>query len=132
MDAAARQLVWQRAGDRCEYCRLPQAAAPAFTFHVEHIRARQHGGGDEPANLALACPDCNRHKGPNLSAIDPETQTVVSLFHPREHAWNEHFAMVGAQIEGITAVGRATVELLDMNNDERVEMRAELQDCGEM
>jgi hypothetical protein len=82
--------------------------------------------------LALACPDCNRHKGPNLSAIDPETQTVVSLFHPREHAWNEHFAMVGAQIEGITAVGRATVELLDMNNDERVEMRAELQDFGEM
>ena len=43
MDAAVRQLVWHRAGDRCEYCRLPQAAAPAFTFHVEHIRARQHG-----------------------------------------------------------------------------------------
>ena len=132
MDAAVRQLVWQRAGDRCEYCRLPQAAAPAFTFHVEHIRARQHGGGDEPSNLALACPDCNRHKGPNLGAIDPETRAVVSLFHPREHLWNEHFAMVGARIEGITAVGRATAELLDMNNDERVEMRAELQDCGEM
>ncbi len=85
-----------------------------------------------PSNLALACPDCNRHKGPNLSAIDPETVAVVSLFHPREHLWNEHFAMVGARIEGITAVGRATAELLDMNNDERVEMRAELQDCGEM
>ena len=49
-----------------------------------------------------------------------------------EHASSQHFAMVGARIEGITAVGRATAELLDMNNDERVEMRAELQDCGEM
>jgi hypothetical protein len=99
---------------------------------VEHIRAQQHGGGNEPSNLALACPDCNRHKGPNLSAIDPETGAVVLIFHPREHAWNDHFAMVGVRIEGITRVGRATVELLDMNNDERVEMRAELQDFGEM
>ena len=132
MDAALRQLVWHRAGDRGEYCRLPQAAAPALTFHVEHIRARQHRGGDEPSHLALACPDCNRHKGPNLSAIDPQTLRVVSLFHPREHTWNEHFTMEGARIQGISAAGRATVELLDMNNDERVAMRAELQDAGEM
>ena len=89
-----------RAGDRCEYCRLPQAAAPAFTFHVEHIRARQHGGDDVPSNLALACPDCNRHKGPNLSAIDPETRAVVSLFHPLEHLWNERFAMVELGLKG--------------------------------
>ena len=64
--------------------------------------------------------------------MDPETLRVVSLFHPREHAWNEHFTTQGGRIQGVTAVGRATVELLDMNNDERVEMRAELQDTGEM
>ena len=132
MDAAVRQLVWHRASDRCEYCRLAQAAAPAFTFHVEHIRARQHRGSDDPSNLALACPDCNRHKGPNLSGIDPESRQLVPLFNPRIHSWDEHFTMQGPRIRGLTATGRATVELLDMNNDERVEMRGELQDAGEI
>jgi hypothetical protein len=37
MDAATREFVWQRADRRCEYCRLPQAIAPFFTFHVEHF-----------------------------------------------------------------------------------------------
>ncbi len=59
MDATTREFVRRRAGQRCEYCRLPQAAAPFFTFHVEHVRAKQHRGGDEAANLALACPFCS-------------------------------------------------------------------------
>ena len=123
-------FVRDRAGDHCEYCRLPQAAAPAFTFHVEHIRARQHGGSDDLSNLALACPDCNRRKGPNLSGIDAESQQLVPLFNPRIHSWEEHFRMQGSWIRGLTATGRATVELLDMNNDERVEMRGELHNAG--
>jgi len=48
MDAAVRHLVRQRAGDCCEYCRLPQEAVDA-TFHVEHIIALQHGGNDDPS-----------------------------------------------------------------------------------
>jgi 5-methylcytosine-specific restriction endonuclease McrA len=67
MDAALRKFVRERANGRCEYCMLPQEAVPYFTFHVEHIRARQHQGSDEPSNLALACPDCNAKKGPNRS-----------------------------------------------------------------
>ena len=73
MDAATRELVRRRANGRCEYCRLPQDAAPYFTFHVEHIRARQHGGGDDPSNLGLACPDCNAKKGPNVATISPQS-----------------------------------------------------------
>src|SRR5208282_5174675 len=72
MDASTREFVRQRASHRCEYCRLPETAVPFFAFHVEHVRASQHRGGDEAENLALACPYCNRFKGPNLSAIDPE------------------------------------------------------------
>ncbi len=56
MDAATREFVRKRAGNRCEYCQLPQDAAPFFTFHIEHVRARQHPGGDEVENLAVACP----------------------------------------------------------------------------
>jgi len=84
MEASLRELVRRRATHRCEYCHLPQAAAPFLTFHIEHIRARQHGGDDDSSNLALACPDCNAHKGPNLTSVDPETEQVVALFNPRQ------------------------------------------------
>ncbi|MGA2253967.1 MAG: HNH endonuclease signature motif containing protein [Thermoguttaceae bacterium] len=131
MDATTRELVRHRAGHRCEYCRLPQAAAPYFTFHVEHVRAKQHHGGDEAENLALACPYCNLHKGPNLSAIDPETGTLVPIFNPRTQTWQEHFAYMGGEIVGRTAVGRATVVLLNMNEEPRLEMRIELLRNGE-
>jgi hypothetical protein len=36
MDAALRQFVIERAGDRCEYCHLPQDFSE-LRFHVEHI-----------------------------------------------------------------------------------------------
>ncbi len=132
MDATAREFVRRRAGQRCEYCRLPQAAAPFFTFHVEHVRAKQHRGGDEAANLALACPFCNRFKGPNLSAIDPKTGTLVPIFNPRTQSWQEQFAYVGGEIVGRTPIGRATALLLNMNEGPRLEMRFELLRNGEL
>lgn len=132
MDAGTRQAVRQRAGDRCEYCGLPQASAPFFTFHVEHIRARQHGGHDELSNLALACPDCNRFKGPNLAAIDPQADQLVPLFNPRIHPWQEHFAREGPYLRGKSPIGRATAGLLGLNEEERVIMRAELIALGQL
>lgn len=127
-----RRLVRERAESCCEYCGLPQAAAPFLAFHVEHIRARQHGGGDELDNLALACPDCNAHKGPNLAGVDPVSGECVRLFHPRTDQWSEHFASDGPFIVGRTPIGRATVALLDMNERERAEMRAELLQHGDL
>lgn len=132
MDAATRQLVRKRANDRCEYCHLPQAAAPFLTFHVEHVQAQQHVEDDSLENLALACPDCNRHKGPNLTTIDPQTRLIVRLFHPRQDEWNSHFEYRGPVIVGRTLLGEATIRLLQMNTIERVEMRAELQSSGDL
>jgi hypothetical protein len=40
----------------------------------------------------------------------------------------EHFARAGGEIVGISEIGRATVQLLDMNEEERVVMRARLHD----
>ena len=73
-----------------------------------------------------------RFKGPNLSSIDPETGAKVDLFDPRAHSWDEHFAWQGARIVGRTPSGRATVHLLGMNEEERMEMRAELQTRGQL
>jgi hypothetical protein len=126
MDASVRRQVRQRAGDRCEYCLLRQEDDPFYPFHIEHILPRQHGGPDHPDNLALACYHCNRHKGPNLAAIDPETEAIARLFNPRQDRWAEHFRAVGAVIAGITPVGRATSRLFKMNAAARLDLRTEL------
>ena len=122
MDDATRQLVRQRAGRRCEYCRVPEEAY-RLSFHVEHIVAKVHQPNDDPSNLAWACPRCNAHKGPNLATIDLQSDEHVTLFDPRKHRWDDHFAMQDGVIMGRTPIGRGTVELLKMNGALRVELR---------
>jgi hypothetical protein len=119
-----RQLVSHRAGGRCEYCQIDEKAEPFFTFHVEHILPRQHGGTSEERNLALSCHHCNLHKGPNLTGIDPDTNAVVTLFNPRTQRWNEHFALQGVTVVGLTPVGRTTARLLKMNAPPRILLRS--------
>jgi 5-methylcytosine-specific restriction endonuclease McrA len=125
MDSQTRTFVHRRAAGRCEYCRLLESVQE-LTFHVEHIVARQHGGGGEVENLALACDRCNVYKGPNLSAIDPDTRTMVRLFHPRQDRWEDHFRVRGMYIDGISPIGRATVHLLRMNAAPRLRIREQL------
>ena len=131
MDAGVRNLVRKRAGNRCEYCQLPQDAYDLM-FHVEHIVARQHQHDDAPSNLALACDRCNLHKGTNLQTIDPETGERVDLFNPRAHSWGDHFSFVGAEIVGLTPTGRATARLLGMNAERRLLLRKRLFSAEEM
>ena len=130
MDAATRDFVRRRAAGLCEYCLLRQEHCD-LTHHVEHIVAKQHGGSDDASNLALACHRCNLRKGPNLTAIYPVTREVVPLFHPRSNDWAEHFIVESERIIGITAVGRATVQLLAMNDARRLELRTQILSSGE-
>jgi len=130
IDETLRQLVRSRAGGRCEYCLLPQSALP-LRFHIEHIVARQHGGNDDDANLALACDRCNRFKGPNLASIAPRTKNLARLFDPRRDDWSTHFAITGSTIVGRSDVGRAIVALLQMNAPHRLELRRHLLENGE-
>ena len=102
---------------------MPQEAEPFFTYHVEHIIARRHGGGDNSENLAFACYHCNLHKGPNLSGIDQESGALVRLFNPREDKWDDHFERNGVVIVGRTSIGRATIGLLKMNAADRRRLR---------
>lgn len=130
MDETLREFVRERAQQRCEYCRIPQHALPWATFHIEHILATQHGGSDDSSNLALACRRCNAHKGPNLSSIDPHSGRLTPLFNPRTDNWSEHFSVVEHVVVGRTEKGRATAMLLNMNDPERIQVRAELAALG--
>lgn len=127
MDESLRERVRQLAGNRCEYCRIHQQDDPVFRFHIEHIVARKHGGTDDAENLALACHQCNLHKGSNLTGIDPDSGNVVELFHPRRDTWEQHFAFRGPLLIGLTPTGRATIRVLNINDDDRVRLRVALE-----
>jgi 5-methylcytosine-specific restriction endonuclease McrA len=87
----------------CEYCHLSGADYP-WPLQEDHIIARQHGGKSEPPNLASACANCNRHKGPNIAGIDPVTGNLARLFNPRSDSWEEHFHWLGAELAGRTPI----------------------------
>lgn len=107
-----------RARHRCEYCGAPESMFN-FRFEVEHIRALAQGGEDDETNWELACRSCNVYKSTHLTYADPETGEVVALYHPRLDLWEVHFQveMETSHILGKTAIGRATITCLRMNNE---------------
>lgn len=122
--AFLRRLVLRRAAGRCEYCRLAQAGQEA-TFHIDHVQPRTAGGETIAENLALACVSCSLRKGARRTSHDPETGTEVSLFHPRQENWNEHFRWDGVRLIGLTPTGRATVFELALNRTTILAIREE-------
>lgn len=125
-----RQVVIERAGGRCEYCLLPQTEAALFDHEVDHIIAEKHGGRTAENNLALACFECNRYKGSDIASLDPVTQALTPLFNPRLQEWSDHFALDGSRIVALTAIGRATIQLLRLNAEARLRRRAGLIDLN--
>ena len=129
MNPSLVHLVWERAGRRCEYCRIPHPQY-RLPFQVDHIRARQHGGQTTADNLAHACFHCNRHKGPNIAGWDADTEQLVRLFHPRTDSWNEHFGWRKDEILGRTPIGRVTAQVLPVNANDLLLLRSELMEEG--
>jgi len=56
---------------------------------------------------------------------------VVRLFHPRRDRWKRHFEWDGPLLTGRTAIGRTTIEVLEVNLSHRVEIRRALMEEGE-
>jgi len=54
MDRELEELVWRRAGGRCEYCQLAQESHE-LAFEIDHIIALKHRGPTRASNLCLAC-----------------------------------------------------------------------------
>jgi hypothetical protein len=81
-------------------------------------------------NLSWACAWCNSFKGTDIAAHPPGSGDIVPLFNPRTDAWDEHFVWEGPLLRGKTPVGSATVDLLRINQPERVDHRRMLMDLG--
>ncbi len=118
-----KRLVRQRANSCCEYCLSPVAFSPD-PFAADHVIPRIKGGGDNLDNLAFSCHGCNGHKFAAVAASDPVTYLVVPLYHPRQDVWNEHFEWSAdfTQIVGITPIGRATINRLQLNRSNVVNL----------
>lgn len=112
-----RRQVAERDGFRCAYCRSPELVGVPMA--IDHVIPLAAGGATALDNLALACYRCNEFKGARVSASDPQTGETVPLFNPCTQEWHRHLAWSedGVRIHGLTAVGRATVEALRLNNE---------------
>jgi len=127
--AELRRAVRRRAQDCCEYCLIPEAMTLA-AHEIDHVIAEKHGGPTEAGNLALACALCNGFKGSDLASIDAESGDIVPLFNPRRDRWIDHFRLENARIVPLTASGRSTVRLLQLNHPDRIEERLLLVAAG--
>jgi hypothetical protein len=99
---------------------------------VDHILPASEGGETALANLCLACYRCNELESDKTEAKDPSTGEIVPLFNPRTQVWSEHFIWSpdGMRIVGSTAIGRATVVALRMNDALRVAARQRWASAG--
>ncbi len=122
--AALRRSVIQRANNCCEYCGISQIGQVA-TFHIDHVIPVVAGGETTAENLALACVSCSLRKGARQKLADSETGEVVYIFNPRQQRWNAHFTWNGVELIGLTAIGRAMVQALDLNRSTMLAIRAE-------
>ncbi len=121
---AIQRTILELSRDYCEYCVVPSNFSTDF-FHYEHIIALALNGKTELGNLARSCGICNNNKSDKIEHIDPLTQQIVRLFHPRQDVWTDHFQWSSNDlyIVGLTAIGRATIDLLKLNRSNAFNLR---------
>ncbi len=115
--------VAERAGYVCEYCRAPESVFN-FNFEIDHFIPLSKGGKDDLENLVLACRACNAYKAFHQIGLMKEKEDI-SLFNPRQNAWNEHFQFnfETFELEGLTKIGEGTINRLKMNDSVQIRAR---------
>lgn len=115
---ALRRQIREDAEARCGYCHTLEAFI-GMPLEIDHLFPEALGGATVRENLWLACARCNDFKGDRIKAVDPQAGNEVPLFNPRTQRWQAHFrwSLDGSNIIGLTAIGRATVQALRLNND---------------
>lgn len=120
-----REVVRARAKAICEYCLSPDALCPT-TYNIEHVRPVSVGGEDATDNMAWSCGGCNGRKGAATGAYDSETKEWTPLYNPRVDEWEAHFLWDendDAVLVARTSIGRVTIERLQLNRPEVVNLR---------
>lgn len=116
-------IVAERARHFCEYCRAPEAISN-FPFEIDHFIPLSSGGSKEPENLVLSCRSCNAFKAFHQLGLITDTESV-RLFNPRQDIWEEHFRFdrTSFEMEGLTNIGRGTINRLQINSPAQTQAR---------
>jgi HNH endonuclease len=103
--------------NRCCYC-LTTESNSGIRMTCDHFWPRTKDGKTSFENLCLACRSCNEFKSNTTEALDTISGETVGLFNPRLHNWPTHFEWIAdsTEVVGISAIGRVTVTVLQMNN----------------
>ena len=126
---AIRKAVAERANSRCEYCQMLEAEF-FVAFEIDHIISLKHDGSDELENLAFACPHCNQHKGSDFGTYVSDSNRLTRFFNPRKDTWEKHFDVDEGEILALTKIGAATIQVLNLNNPDRIILRRLLIEAG--
>jgi hypothetical protein len=90
---------------------------------MQHFKLRPKTSPDDYLSFSHT-PPASQSAG--ITSIDPLTGAITPLFNPRTQIWAEHFQLEGGSIVGITATGRTTIFLLQMNETSRLQLRQAL------
>ncbi len=132
VSASTRNKVEERVRKLCEYCLSPLEFS-SDPFSIEHIFPISKGGTDDLENLALSCQGCNGIKSIKTEAFDLVSQKYASFYNPRKDIWSEQFIWNEdfTEIIGLTAKGRVTIKVLQLNRQRVVNLRRILILAGE-
>ena len=126
-----RDFVRRRAENCCEYCRLPQSGG-TIPFHIDHIRPLKHHGTDALDNLCTPVFSATHTRVLISVAMTRKPTNLPPLYHPRQQVWNDHFKHeTNSMIQGVTSIGRTTVDVLNINEESRIQWRHFLRTLGE-
>lgn len=114
-----KRSVAQRAEYLCEYCLLPNDLS-YIPHQIDHVISLKHGGGNETENLAYACFSCNNNKGSDVGTVLLPEKEFVRLYNPRIDKWTDHFQIENGIFISLTAIGAATIKVLDLNNVDKI------------
>jgi 5-methylcytosine-specific restriction endonuclease McrA len=127
-----RKLVAERAGNRCEYCRIPDSSS-FFSFHIDHVISIKHGGKTELKNLAYSWQICNLKKGTDIGTFLEEPTLLIRFYNPRDDKWADHFALdTSGELAPKSAIGAATIKILELNHPDSILERRELIRIGQL
>lgn len=102
----------------CCYCGLPNPANHGRDWDVEHITPRKLHPEFmfTPQNLAVACHECNGHKGSKETLIDPSAPTYplttddFLIVHPHFDDWKDHILRDDLTYASFTEKGKWTIK----------------------
>jgi uncharacterized protein (TIGR02646 family) len=113
---------------RCVYCDITLEEDGGEGMHVDHFRPRKHFPhlGNDPANLVLACANCNLLKSAHWPMTDPDIthDGNVGFVDPFEEDRLTVFGVSTAgRIEAVKGPADYGIQLLQLNRPSRVAVR---------